>query len=102
LRLLKCRTAASGRFFISSITFEWEPNHGISTERDFMGRQNVGGKVEPGDAYKWIVPTDVLLESEGDQPLQYVAIHDRIGGVHRTAPGELRTVLDSAKKDRRA
>jgi hypothetical protein len=32
-----------------------EPRH--LNERDVMGRQNVGGKVESGDAYKWIVPT---------------------------------------------
>ncbi len=83
--------------FISSITFDWASNGGLSIERDVTGRINSGGKVDPGDSYDWFVPVDVLKESEAErqQPFETAAVHDRVGNVHRSAPGELRRVLNS-------
>jgi DNA-binding MarR family transcriptional regulator len=93
--LIKVQNRGAQPLFISAITVEWEPNDGIWTELDLMGRTNTGGRVDPGDAYDWVLPVNVLVdqEQEHERKFEYIAVHDRVGGVHRSKPGDLRRAL---------
>ena len=93
--LIKVQNRGAQPLFISAITVEWQPNDGIWTELDVLGRTNTGGRVDPGDAYDWVLPVDVLVDQEQQhgRNFEYIAVHDRVGGVHRSESGDLRRAL---------